>query len=189
MRTHVIAMSVAILFCAPALTIAQAPQTQDASSTFSPALAGTWTSAPDEMRLTSDFDVSVWGANAKSVRTVELTISPSAEATLVVSRRVVDGKGRTVTASSSTERAQLKIGGSQRTVSTRVEHDVTVVKATRSYPDDPGATWDLAGLQVEIVTFTDGNGNTLEVRVDTPEGRGSFWQTLTRQGRKPSRGV
>jgi len=38
-------------------------------------------------------------------------------------------------------------------------------------------------LKVELVTFTDGDGNTLEVRFDTPEGRGSFWETLRRSVR------
>ena len=31
------------------------------------ALVGTWKSVPDESKLTSDFDKSVWGANATSV--------------------------------------------------------------------------------------------------------------------------
>ena len=44
---------------------------------FSPTLVGTWKSAPDEMKLTSDFDKSVWGANATSIRTLELTVRPS----------------------------------------------------------------------------------------------------------------
>lgn len=180
MRTQAIAVTVALLFCAPALTITQATQTEDASSTFSPALAGTWTSPPDEMRLTTDFDVSVWGANATSVRTVELTVTPSGDGTLVVTRKVVDGKGKTVPASTSVERAQLRIGGSQKTIATRIEHAVTVVKGTRSYPDDPSHTWDLAGLDVEVVTFDDGDPNTLEVRFDPPEGRGAFWQMLRR---------
>ena len=60
--------------------------------TLNSTLVGTWMSAPDEMKLTSDFDKSVWGANATSVRTLELTVRPSGEGTLRVTKKVVDGK-------------------------------------------------------------------------------------------------
>jgi hypothetical protein len=40
---------------------------------------------------------------------------------------------------------------------------------------------------VRIVTFTGRDGNSLEVRYDTPEGRGSFWETLTRSRTVPPR--
>ena len=35
------------------------------------ALTGTWISAPDEMPLSTAFEESVWGKNAKAVRTVQ----------------------------------------------------------------------------------------------------------------------
>src|SRR5687768_18409252 len=78
---------------------------------FSSVLVGTWKSAPDEMKLTSDFDKSVWGVNASSVRTLELTVRPSGEGTLRVTKKVVDGKGRVMPASTWIEEAQLKLGG------------------------------------------------------------------------------
>jgi hypothetical protein len=185
MRTQLIAASAALLLCAPALTRAQAANAQIISAAFTPTLAGAWKSAPDEMRLTSAFDESVWGRDAKSVRTVELDLKPSGEGVLKVTRRVVDGRGRTVTASTSIEEARIVIGGARKGVSTRIEHDVKVVSAVRTYPDDPGQKWDLTGLSVQVVTFEDGDRNTLEVRFDTPEGRGSFWETLRRNA--PSR--
>ena len=163
-----------------ALTTAQVTDAQVVSSTFTPSLAGAWTAAPDEMPLTSSFDESVWGPNAKSVRTVELDLRSSGEGTLTVTRKVLDARGRTVPASTSIEEARLVVGGARKTVSTRIEHDVKVVSAARIYPDDPGAKWNLAGLKVEVVTFEDGDRNTLEIRFDTPEGRGSFWETLRR---------
>lgn len=188
MRTQLIATTVAFLFCAPALTSAQAAAEGKVVSTgFTPTLAGTWKSATDEMRLTTAFDESVWGKDAKSTRIVELSVKPSGEGVLKVSRNVVDAKGRTVKGSTSVEEAAIVIGGSRNTVSTRIEHDVRVVSAVRTYPDDPGQKWDLSGLKVEVVTFQDGDGNALEVRFDTPEGRGSFWETLRREGRAPAR--
>jgi hypothetical protein len=186
MRTQLIAATAAFLFCAPALTSAQVAAGEVVSTTFTTSLAGAWRAAPDEMRLTSAFDESVWGRDAKSVRIVELNVTPTGDGTIKVTRSVVDARGRTVPASTSHEEARIVIGGSRRTVSTRIEHDVKVVSATRTYPDDPGHTWDLAGLKIELVTFEDGDGSTLEVRFDTPEGRGSFWETLRRQGRAPA---
>jgi len=182
MRTQLIAVTAAVLLCAPIVASTQVTEANIVSTTFTPALAGTWKSAPDEMRLTSAFDESVWGPNAKSVRTVDLEVKPSGEGTLTVTRKVVDAKGRTVPASTSIERAEIAIGGARKTISTRIEHDVKVLSALRTYPDDPGHKWDLNGLKVEVVTFEDGDRNTLEVRFDTPEGRGSFWETLRRSG-------
>ena len=155
---------------------------------FSPMLVGTWKSAPDEMKLTSDFDKSVWGVNATSVRTLELTVRPGGEGTLRVTKKVLDGKGRVVPASTWIEETQLKIGGATPGIAPRLEHQATVVKAVRLFPDDPDYRWPLDGLRVKLVTFQDGNGNSIEVRYDTPEGRGSFWETLQRQGRT-SRGA
>src|SRR5687767_10299358 len=148
---------------------------------FSPVLVGTWKSAPDEMKLTSDFDKSVWGPDATSVRILELTVRPSGEGTLRVTKKVVDGKGRVVPASMWIEETQLKLDAVTLGAGTRLDHQATVVKAVRRFPDDPGYQWPLDGLQVKLVTFQDGDNNSIEVRYDTPEGRGSFWETLRRQ--------
>ena len=143
-------------------------------------LVGTWRSAPDEMKLTSDFDKSVWGANATSIRRVELTVRPGGDATLRVTKHVEDGRKRVVPASTWVEEAQLKLGSVTPGTATRLEHEVAVVSAVRLFPDDKEYRWPLDGLRVRVVTFSDGDGNALELRYDTPEGRGSFWETLTR---------
>jgi hypothetical protein len=124
--------------------------------------------------------VSVWGKNASSVRTVALSIAASGQGTLEVTKRVVDGRGRTVKASTSIEKAQIVVGSPQPASAGRVEHPVKVTSAERTYPDDPGYRWPLDGLGVRIATIEEGGPNTLEVRFDTPEGRGSFWETLRR---------
>lgn len=201
MRTHVTMAAAVLMLCTHGITTAQTPARttknsaaptdtgpSTAAATFAPRLAGTWKSAPDELKLTSDFDRSVWGPDATSVRTVDLAIKPSGEGTLTVTRKVLDARGRTVAASTSIEEAQIAIGGSEPGPAGRIEHDVKVLKAERRYPDDPGYRWPLDGLNVEVVTFADGDGNTIEVRFDTPEGRGSFWETLTRgtAARRPS---
>jgi hypothetical protein len=199
MRTRLKAAVAVLILCAHGNATAQTTSARQpgttalrqersvAAPTFSPRLAGTWSSATDQIRLTGDFEESVWGKNASSVRTVQMAVRPSGEATLTVTRKVVDARGRTVAASTSIEEAQITLGGSQETIGGRVEHAVKVVSAERRYPDDPDYRWPLDGLKVQVVTFAEGDGNTIEVRVDTPEGRGSFWETLRRQGRTSTR--
>ena len=200
MRTQMTTAAAVLMLCVHGLATAQTPApaadpkvvkatgpSAAATTRFSPRLAGTWKSAPDELKLTSDFDRSVWGPDATSVRTVDLTIKPNGEGTLIVTRKVVDAKGRTVKASTSIEEAQITIGGAQPGPAGRIEHAVEVVRAERRYPDDPEYKWPLDGLEVELVTFADGDGNTIEVRFDTPEGKGSFWETVTRTGSEKRR--
>jgi hypothetical protein len=150
-------------------------------------LAGEWKSAPDQLKLSSPFDVSVWGPDATSVRTVDLSVRPSGEAALTVTRKVVDVRGRTIPASTWIEEAHLTIGAAQPGAAERIEHAVTVTKAIRRYPDDQTQQWPIEGLKVMVVTFADGGGETMEIRYDTAEGRGSFWETLRRQRRAPAR--
>jgi len=149
------------------------------------ALAGSWRSAPEEITLSTEFDESVWGKNAKSVRTVEMSVRPNGEATLTVTRKVVDARGRTVKGSTSIEEALLVLGSARPGTAERAELEVSVKTAARHYPDDPDSRWPLDGVRVGVATFTDDPG-TLEIRFDTPEGRGSFWETVRRGTRKPS---
>ena len=158
------------------------------SATTAPALAGTWKSAPEETPLSTAFDEAVWGKNAKSVRTVEMTITPTGEATMIITRKILDGRGRAITAATSIEQAELSIGAIEHTVDVRSNYAVTVKHAERRYPDDPGGTWPLDGLRVMVSTFSD-DQETIEVRVDTPEGRGSFWEKLRRVSRQLPRGL
>lgn len=190
MRKQLITATAVLLLSAAgafAQTPRQLPPADDEQSapkisTFSPALVGTWKSTPDQMKLTSDFDKSVWGADASSFRSVELDVQPGGEATLRVTKKVVDAKGQTVPASTWIEEARLQLGDARDGIATRVEHDTKVLSAVRLFPDDPDYRWTLDGLRVLVVTFADGDGRTLEIRYDTPEGRGSFWETLRREG-------
>ena len=90
-----------------------------------PALIGTWKSAPDELKLTTDFDKSVWGANATSIRTVELIVRSQTEATLRVVKKVVNAKRQTVPASTWIEEAQLQLGAAAPGVADRRSATVT----------------------------------------------------------------
>jgi hypothetical protein len=113
---------------------------------------------------------------------VTLQVGASGDATLTVTRKVVDARGRTVAASTSVEEAQIRIGMPADGVDTRIDYSVTVLKAERRYPDDPHSRWTIDGLQVTVTGFTD-RADTLEVRFDPPDGKGSFWETVRRAGR------
>ena len=147
-----------------------------------PALTGTWHSAVEETALSSSFDESVWGKNARSTRVVEMTVKPTGDATLTVTRRILDARGREITAATSIEYAEVTIGSLKDSIDVRSDLAVTVNKAERRYPDDPKGTWPLEGMKVTVSTFAD-DPSRIEVRVDTPEGRGSFWETLRRRAR------
>ncbi len=174
----------------PSTSAAPAPQKGAATSeddegearAFPAALAGAWKSATDRIALTSEFDESVWGKNAASVRDVELTIRPDGGAALTITRKVVDAKGRAIAGSTSIERADLTIREGRPGVASRVEYATTVTKAERRYPDSPDEPWAIDGLKVVVTTLDDKGASGLEIRVDTPEGRGSFWETLQRTG-------
>jgi hypothetical protein len=174
---------------APSPSSAAAPGSEDTTAERRAAprhLVGTWRSATDRMRLATAFDVSVWGQDASSVRDVELNVPATGPATLTVRRKVVDAKGRTVAGSASVEQARIVIGDAQPGQASRLEHEVTVVSAERRYPETPESSWDLEGLEVRLTTFADDEG-TVEVRFDTPEGRGSFWETLRKAGGRQQR--
>ena len=166
MRTGLVLFALVIL--APSL-----------SATTAPSLTGTWRSVPEETPLSSAFDESVWGKNAVAVRTVAMTVTPTGDATLTVTRKVLDARRREITAATSIEHAELSIGTVERSNEVRSDFTVTVKHAERRYPDDPAGTWALQGLRVIVSTFAD-DPSRIEVRVDTPEGRGSFWETLRR---------
>ena len=169
------------------LTAAADATTPTATRTTPPqaALAGTWRSTPEELPLTTEFDVSVWGKNAKSIRAVEMFVRPDGNATLTVTRKVVDARGRTVKGSESIEEARFQLNAEAAVPTTyaleRHEVPVTMTAAERRYSDDPGSRWPLDGVKVTVARFTDDPGS-LEIRFDTPEGRGSFWEKLRRAG-------
>jgi hypothetical protein len=117
-----------------------------------------------------------------------MTVSLTGDATLTVTRKVLDARRREIKAATSIEHAELSLGNAERSIDVRSDFAVTVKHAERRYPDDPAGTWTLQGLRVTVSTFAD-DPSRIEVRVDTPEGRGSFWETLRRVRGRPSADV
>ena len=140
-------------------------------------LAGRWTALPFEIALTSDFHRSVYGPNARSVRRVTLTIRPSGEGRFTVTNSVRDRSGNTVPGTRQVDEVTFTVGDLKREPGFQPRYPTHVVKAERRYPDDPQSTFPLDGAKLELFV-PEGKAGALEVRFDTPEGRGSFWETL-----------
>jgi hypothetical protein len=148
--------------------------------------AGSWQSAADETPLNAPHQEAIWGKNAKEVRTVRMTVRPSGEATVTVTRKVVDARGRTVSGTTSIEEVEALVSAAADAAGIRVDLPVTVKRAERRYPDDPAGNWTIEGLKLTATSFPDEPAK-LEVRVDFPDGRGSFWQELRRSAARASR--
>jgi len=99
-----------------------------------PPLTDTWRSAVEETPLSSAFEESVWGKGAKSIRVVEMAIKSAAEATLTVTRKILDARGREIRPATSIEHAEVSIGAVQHTIDMRSDLGVTVNNAERRYP-------------------------------------------------------
>jgi len=179
-RTQVVAAVAAALHLS-ALSVASAQNHSGLDR-----LTGTWHAEPLELRLSSDFDVSVWGPNASSVRKVEMTVRPSGQGTIKVTRSVVDGRGKTKTASVSVEEAALQLRLPEAAESNRIEPIVEVQMPKRCYPDTPGDCTSIEGLKVKLVA-TDPDQDRLYLHFDLPDGRGSFGETLIKNGARQKR--
>jgi hypothetical protein len=151
--------------------------TRSTRTVFPASLAGRWTSAPFELTLTSDFHRSVYGPGARSTRMVTLTIQPSGEGVFTVRSSVRDRKGAVVAGTQEIEEARFTVGdlveetGRQPHYSTRITH------AERRFADDPASTFARDGVKLALYV-KEGAPGSIEVRFDTPEGTGSFWETV-----------
>lgn len=151
-------------------------------------LAGRWTAPPFEIALSSDFHRSVYGPDARSVRQVALTIRPSGDGTFTVTNSVRDRSGKTVAGTRQIDEVMFRIGDLQRQPGYQPRYTSHIVKAERRYPDDPQSTVPLDGVKLELFV-PEGKTGVLDVRFDTPDGRGSFWETLRLAARRAARKV
>lgn len=151
-------------------------------------LAGRWTAAPFEIALSSDFHRSVYGPGARSERRVELTVRPGGDGTFTVTNSVRDRRGKTVPGTRQIDEVTFTIGDLEREPGYQPRYTSHIVKAERRYPDDPQSTFPLDGVKLELFV-PEGKTGVLDVRFDTPDGRGSFWETLRPAGRPAARKV
>jgi hypothetical protein len=153
-------------------------------SAFPASLVGRWTSAPFELALTSDFHRSVYGNGARSVRTVTMIVRPSGESVFTVTNTVRDGRGREVTGTREIEELRFTMGELVEEPGRQPRYTTRVARAERRFSDDPASAFPLDGAQLALYS-TEGTP-TIEVRFDTPEGTGSFWETLRRAAARPA---
>jgi hypothetical protein len=151
-------------------------------SAFPSFFVGQWRSAPADVLLSSDLDRSVFGPNATSRRVTELRVRPSGEATVTVTKRVLDRGGRTVPGTLEIAEVQFVLEAATEGPGTRPNYPGKVTRGERRYPGTPGDPSSVDGFAVRVVPFEDGDTRRIEIRFDTPEGTGSFWETLRRVG-------
>jgi hypothetical protein len=154
-----------------------APLLYQSASQAPAAIVGRWRSAPFELELASDLHTSVYGPRAKSVRSVDVVIQPSGEGTFRVTNLVRNSRGMAVPGTRSSEEVTFTLGGRETAPGGRERYDTKVVKAERRYLDEPIGTFPLERASLAIYLPSEGGG-PIEVRYDTPEGTGSFWETL-----------
>ena len=143
-------------------------------------LVGSWKSAPFELELVSDLHKSVYGPNAKSVRVVDLVIRPSGEGTFTVTNLVRNRRGTVVPGTQSVEELTFTLGPLETAPGERTRHSTKVARAERRYLDEPAGKFPLEGASLEV--YLPSKDTPLEVRYDTPEGTGSFWERLRPAG-------
>jgi len=141
------------------------------------AIVGNWRSAPFELELVSDLHKSVYGPNAKSVRVVDLVIRPSGEGTFKVTNLVRSRRGTVVPGTQSVEELTFTLGPRETAPGERTRILTKVARAERRYLDEPAGTFPLEGASLEVYLPSEPKG-PVEVRYDTPEGTGSFWESL-----------
>jgi hypothetical protein len=154
-------------------------KSRTSESVFPAWMAGRWAASPFDIELNSELHRSVYGVGAHSVRLVDLTIRPSGEGTFSVTSSVRDRSGRVVRGTREIEEVRFTIGDLTREPGYQPHYTSRIVHAERRYPDDPSSTFPFDGAKLDLFV-PEGTTGTLNVRFDTPEGRGSFWESLRR---------
>lgn len=141
------------------------------------ALTGHWQSSSLELALTSDFHKSVYGSGAKSVRSVTMNLKASGEGVFQITNSVRDRLGRVVAGTQEIEDVSFTVGDLVQEPGRPPHYTTHVTHAERRFTDDPKSAFAHDGVTLAIYRKDDKAGE-IEVRFDTPEGTGSFWETL-----------
>jgi hypothetical protein len=183
--TIVALMTLGLPLCAKAQSSPQRPPTAGNAPAQTPgfpaAMIGHWRSRPAEVLLSTDIDRDVYGPNAVSSRVADVVIAASGEGTLTVNRRIVNRRGQTVPGTRSIEEVQFVVGAPDPNYAGLPRSPGKIVKAERRYLDPPVTRVALEGGGVEFYRSDEGKKDELLMHFDTPDGQGSFSETLTRQ--------
>lgn len=147
----------------------------------SAALSGAWKAPEYKVAVSGDLDTEVWGRGASKVRNVELMLEPNGEGVLRVRESVVDRKGVVRPYSATVIEARIKV---EMTAAAEgadaLRPAVRVLDAEERYLDDPKDRRKLDGVTVSL-HMPASDTRMLNVRFDTPQGTGSFGETLNRR--------
>jgi hypothetical protein len=113
-------------------------------------MAGRWTASPFDVELNSELHRSVYGAGARSVRLVDLTIRPTGEGTFTVTTSVRDRSGRRCAARARSRKCVSRIGDLTREPGYQPHYTSRIVHAERRYPDDPSSTFPFDGAKLDL---------------------------------------
>jgi len=176
-RLSCLATTAAALLSAAAVHAADTP--------FVPTLAGTWKAQELKVPANTDLDREVWGTGASKVRNVRLLLEPNGSGTLRIESAVVDAQGRPKKFSQAVVDAKLSIA--EPPPGDRVQPPVTIVSAEERYLDDPKDVRKIEGLRLRL-DLPSPESDILNIFYETPEGNGSFGETLRRPtARAPAR--
>ena len=118
-----------------------------------------------------------------------MTIQPSGDGVFTVRSSVRDARGRVVTGTEEIEDVRFAVGDLVEEPGRQPHYTSRIVHAERRFADDPASAFARDGVKLALYV-QEGKTGTLEVRFDTPEGTGSFWETVRRaSGASTPRGL
>lgn len=142
-----------------------------------PSFVGLWRAPADRVPLSED---TVWGPRATAVRLAEMRIRGDGTGTITITRRVVNGAGRTLPGSRIIETAAFSIGSIEQPAGLRPRHATTIARSERHFPDPPVVRTPIDDLTLNIFPPTAEAQDTIEIRFETFDGESTFSDTLRR---------
>ena len=163
---------------AAAAVLLGAAGAQAADTPLIPTLKGTWKAQELKVPANTELDQEEWGKGASKVRNVQLLLEPNGSGTLRIESSVVDAQGRPKKYSQAVVDAKLTVAEPPDT-GDRVKPPVTILSAEERYLDDPKDVRKIEGLRLKLDMPSRDSG-ILNIFYETPEGNGSFGETLRR---------
>jgi hypothetical protein len=101
---------------------------------------------------------------------------------------VIDRRGRIVAGTREVQHLEFEIGDLVAEPGRRPYYRTRVVRAERRFPEPPASTFSLDGASLDLYE-PESKGGAIEVRFETADGRGSFWETMRRAPAAPGAAV
>ena len=92
---------------------------------------------------------------------------------------VRDRRGRVVPGTAEIEEVRFAVGDLAEEPGRQPHYATRIVRAERRFADDAASAFARDGVKLALYA-QEGKPDMMEVRFDTPEGTGSFWETIRR---------